>query len=99
MFSEFIFNEPFHKWVVSNKNGVLVFTEKTKHKVFSEAFYRFYYLNEKRTNHKALYSDNKFVITFVNGMRRLWKHLPQTYTRFHWSTNFEFKVIRKSQHG
>ncbi len=97
-FSEFIFNEPFHKWVVSNKNGVLTFTEKTKHHVFSERFYRFYYLNEKRTNHEAYHSNNIFVVTFVNLIRKSWKHLPRTYTRFHWENNFKYRVIRKSQH-
>lgn len=97
-FSEFIFNEPFHKWVVSNNNGVLTFTEKTKHRVFSERFYRFYYLNEKRTNHEAYYSNNIFVLTFVKLIRKSWKHLPRTYTRFHWENNFKYRVIRKSQH-
>ncbi len=95
-FSEFIFNEQFHKWVVSNKNGVLVFKEKTKHTVFSELFYRFYYLNEKRSNHEALYSRSIFLITLVNLIRKCWKYLPRTYTRFHWNSKFEFKVIRKS---
>lgn len=98
-FSEFIFNEPFHKWVVSSKNGVLVFTEKTKHTVFSESFYKLYYLNEKRTNHEAFYSNNILILTFVKALRKLWKYLPNTYTRFHWENKFEYKVIRKPQHG
>ncbi|HRH64337.1 MAG TPA: glycosyltransferase [Bacteroidia bacterium] len=95
-FSEFIFNEAFHKWVVSNKNGVLVFTEKTKHTVFSEWFYRLYYLNEKRSGHKALYSKAKVLIAFVNLIRKTWKYLPKTYTCFHWQTSFKYTVIRKS---
>ena len=97
-FSEFIFNEPFHLWIVSNQNGTLCFTEKTKHKVFSEWFYRFYYLNEERTNHKVMRSNNIFVLTFVQLLRKCWRYLPRTYTRFHWKDKFEFKVIRKSQH-
>jgi glycosyltransferase involved in cell wall biosynthesis len=98
-FSEFIFNEQFHKWVVSNKNGVLVFKEKTKHKVFSEFFYRFYYLNEKRTNHEAMYSNSFVVVKFVNLIRKCWKYLPRTYTRFHWKDKFDFKVIRNPKNG
>ncbi len=95
-FSEFIFNEAFHKWVVSNKNGVLVFTEKTKHRVFSEWFYRLYYLNEKRSGHKAMYSNAKLLILLVNLLRKVWKYLPKTYTCFHWHTSFKYEVIRKS---
>jgi len=95
-FSEFIFNEAFHKWVVSNKNGVLVFTEKTKHHVFSEWFYRLYYLNEKRSGHKAMYSNAKLLILLVNLLRKVWKYLPKTYTCFHWHTSFKYEVIRKT---
>jgi glycosyltransferase involved in cell wall biosynthesis len=95
-FSEFIFNEAFHKWVVSNKNGVLVFTEKTKHKVFSEWFYRLYYLNENRSGHKPMFSKARVLIIFVNLIRKVWKYLPKTYTCFHWQTSFKYTVIRKS---
>ncbi|HET6243566.1 MAG: glycosyltransferase [Bacteroidetes bacterium] len=93
--SELFFNEPFHKWIVYKKGDVLVFKEKTGFKCFSEFFYRFYYLNETRVGHKPLYSKSFFMILIVNLLRKSWKHLPATYTKYAWKGNIQYRIILK----
>ena len=96
IFCEFIFNEPFHKWIVYNSKGTLIFKEKKKYKVFSEFFYRLYYLNEKRMYHKPFTSSSLVIIKMVNLMRKLWKYIPYSYTRFYWENAINYKIIRKA---
>jgi glycosyltransferase involved in cell wall biosynthesis len=97
MLCEFIFNEPFHKWLVYKSGRTLVFKEKTRFKVFSEFFYRLIYINERRSGHKPLYSSSKIIIKFVNLFRRFWKYIPMYYTRFYWEDNIRYKIIRKNE--
>lgn len=93
---EFFLNEPFHKWIVSEKNKCLVFTEKENFKPFSQFFYGLYYLNENRVGHKPLHSSNSFLKLASKFAGKIWPYLPKTYTRFYWETSIKVKIIRKN---
>jgi glycosyltransferase involved in cell wall biosynthesis len=94
-FSEKILNEPFHKWVVFQKNGELVFEEKTNYNSFSEKLYSIYYLNESRTGHRAYFSNSKILI-FTSGLiHRIFRKIPGAYTKFKWEGDFKYRIIRK----
>ncbi|MBW8050860.1 MAG: glycosyltransferase [Cytophagales bacterium] len=92
---ELFFNEPTHKWLVFKKKKWLIFKEKKKFKVLSDYFYRLYYLNENRYGHQKLYSKNLLLVFISIFLRRIWKYLPYTFTKYHWENEIKFKVIPK----
>ncbi len=94
-FDEFFLNEPFHKWIVSKKGNCLIFKEKEHFKPFSEFIYGLIYLNQVRTGHKPIYSSNPFIIFTSKFLSKIWRYIPNSFTRFYWENNFEVKVIRK----
>ena len=94
-FDEFFLNEPFHKWIVSKKGNCLVFKEKTNFKPFSDFIYGLIYLNENRTGHKPFHSSNPLLKIISKVISKIWKYIPNSYTRFYWEDTINVKEFRK----
>ena len=93
-FDEFFLNEPFHKWIVSKKGNCLVFKEKTNFKPFSDFIYGLIYLNENRTGHKPFHSSNPLLKIISKVISKIWKYIPNSYTKIYWEDTIKVKVFR-----
>jgi len=93
-FDEFFLNEPFHKWIVTKQGNCLVFKKKTNFKPFSSFIYKLYYLNETRTGHISLYSDNVFLKMLSTCIGKMWSRIPGAYTKYYWENTINVKVIK-----
>lgn len=93
-FDEFFLNEPFHKWIVTQKGNTLIFKEKKNFKPFSSFIYGLYYLNETRTGHTPLYSDNWLMKKLSKFISKVWSYIPGSYTKYYWEDSIHVKIIK-----
>lgn len=94
-FDEFFLNEPFHKWIVTQKGNTLIFKEKKNFKPFSSFIYGLYYLNETRTGHTSLHSDKWLMKKLSKFIGKIWSYIPGSYTKYYWEDTISVKVIYK----
>lgn len=95
---ELLLTEPFHKWYVYAKGSVLVFERKRNNKPLSEVFYRIFYFDITRVEHKTLTFSNRYIHTIFKvlafTLRRLWIMMKNvTYTCFEWQGDFNFRIL------
>jgi glycosyltransferase involved in cell wall biosynthesis len=86
---EFFLNEPFHKWIVKKNGNTLFFKEKKNFKPFSPLIYGLYYLNINRFGHKTLKSNSLILKMFSKLLIRIWKIMPNTYSKLAWSDSIQ----------
>lgn len=91
--SEYLLNKTYHIWLVENRNGVLTFKKKKRFKPALDFFYALFYLNQNRSGRRTIHSDNLFLKMFAAFLRRIWKYLPFTYTKYSWEETIKYKVI------
>jgi len=91
---EFFLNEPFHKWVVKVRRDRMIFSRKRKFKPFSSLLYKIYYLNQDRTGHTSLHSQNVFLRFLSRSLQKIWPYLPGTYSKLHWQGTPDILVIK-----
>ncbi|MGQ0827622.1 MAG: glycosyltransferase [Bacteroidota bacterium] len=96
-FDEFFLNEPFHKWIVTQKENHLIFKEKRNFKPFSSFIYKLYYLNETRTGHSSLYSTNLLLRMLSKFIGKIWSYIPGAYTKHYWEESIHVKIIYKAK--
>ncbi len=91
--SDFFLNESFHLWMVSKKNGVLIFRKKKFFKPLSNIFYNFFYLNKNRYGHQTTFSKNHLLKLLNMILIKVWKHIPFTYTKYHWTEKIKYRIV------
>lgn len=90
--TELLLCEPVHVWRVENKGGVLVFRRKNNLKPVFPPFYSFFYLNRERAF--KTYKSGMFPVRKLSDyVRREWKYLPLTFTKYEWDGEIRFRVV------
>jgi glycosyltransferase involved in cell wall biosynthesis len=85
---------PYHRWIVSMKDGVLVFREKEYIPPPSQLFFRFFYLNRDGYSDRTMFSENPLMLFLNWAILSLWKYVPGAYTIIKWSGSVHCVVHR-----
>jgi glycosyltransferase involved in cell wall biosynthesis len=95
--SDFLLDDLYHKWRVFQRDSYLVFEEKADHKLLSRSFYQIFYYGEINYSHKTIKFSNKWIHSFFlrisHLLRKIWPHLPYTYTCYEWENEINCQLI------
>jgi ubiquinone/menaquinone biosynthesis C-methylase UbiE len=90
--SETLLTEPYHLWILTRRGKELLFLRKQRTQPLSDLFYRWFYLNEERYGHTIWRSGNGLLRISRAIMLKMWKRMPGTYTKYHWSSCIHFRI-------
>lgn len=101
--SELLFDEPYHKWIVTKKGKELIFTKKKELSLFRNLrirrfFYRIFYYGQSRFGYEILKYKNriidKFFLLLKYFLNKSWRLFPFTYTYYEWKNEIKYKIIK-----
>lgn len=102
-FAELLFDEPYHKWYVYVKNGILIFEKiniRVRLGLIGKLFYAVYYINIEREGKRTIILTNKCLRYVTSNVVHYLLKKPLLlsgilYTRFEWKESFRFKILEE----
>lgn len=91
--TEFLMPTKSHKWIVENEEKTLIFRLNNHKKPFSKLFFRIFYLNREDYVEDTLRSQNVLLKMINIILIKIWKYLPNTYTKLKWKDTIKTKTI------